>query len=303
MISIIVPVFNAEKFLARCIQSILEQTYEDFELILVDDGSTDSSRILCNKYAVKDRRVKAFHKLNGGANSARIMGLNNAIGEFVLFVDSDDCIHKETLEIFVNGIDENVDVVIANTNEDAIITGIEWAKKLLERKIRCEIWGSLYKRNMISEAFYCIPSDIVIGEDLLSNLYCSLKVNAVKLISSNAYMYTVDNPMSLVNTYKLSLEHERLFIDTVDNLLESSGVEELAFSMFMNKYFVLERLVFRGMNPYNESWVKNIMSQRFMFKSSLSFKENCLLSIPSSYICRHILKIGIYIKRVVRNRR
>ena len=86
MISIIVPVFNAEKFLDRCVQSILEQTYEKFELILVDDGSTDSSRMLCDKYAVNDKRVRSFHKLNGGANSARIMGLENAIGEFVFLL-------------------------------------------------------------------------------------------------------------------------------------------------------------------------------------------------------------------------
>ena len=229
------------------------------------------------------------------------MGLENAIGEFVVFVDSDDFICEDALEILKDGIDENVDVVIANTNENKIISGIKWAKKLLERKIRCEIWAGLYKRTMMLDAFCCIPSDIVIGEDLLANLYCSLKADAVKLINIEIYKYTIDNQMSLVNTYELSIEHERKFLEIAEMIVRASGVEDLSFSLFMNKYFVLERLVYRGIDPYKETWVKKIMKQRSMYKGSLSLKENCLLSIPSSFICGYILKIGMYIKGIIRS--
>ena len=90
LISIIVPVYNTEKYLHRCIDSILAQTYQDFELLLIDDGSKDSSGAICDEYAAKDARVRVFHKENGGVSSARNVGLDNARGEWITFVDADD---------------------------------------------------------------------------------------------------------------------------------------------------------------------------------------------------------------------
>lgn len=98
MISIIVPVYNTEKYLDQCIQSILSQTYTDYELLLVDDGSTDSSGVICDRYAEQDSRVREFHKPNGGVSSARNMGLDNARGEWIGWVDSDDYIDADMYE-------------------------------------------------------------------------------------------------------------------------------------------------------------------------------------------------------------
>lgn len=89
-ISVIVPVYNTEQYLPRCIDSILAQTFTDFELLLIDDGSKDSSGKICDESAAKDSRIRVFHKENGGVSSARNMGLNNAQGEWITFVDSDD---------------------------------------------------------------------------------------------------------------------------------------------------------------------------------------------------------------------
>ena len=89
-ISCIVPVYNVEKYLRRCVDSILNQTFTDFELILVDDGSPDNSPAICYEYAVKDSRIKVIHKVNGGVSSARNVGLDVAKGEWICFVDSDD---------------------------------------------------------------------------------------------------------------------------------------------------------------------------------------------------------------------
>ena len=112
MISVIVPVYNTEKYLDRCIQSVLAQTYTDFELLLVDDGSTDSSGAICDKYAEKDFRVRVFHKKNGGSSSARNMGLDNARGEWIAFVDSDDWIDSEMYsEMYALAERESVDAV------------------------------------------------------------------------------------------------------------------------------------------------------------------------------------------------
>ena len=94
-ISIIVPVYNVEKYLTRCIDSILTQTFTNFELILVDDGSTDKSGVICDSYEKKDKRVKVIHKKNQGVSEARNTGLNFAKGKKISFVDSDDYIYKE----------------------------------------------------------------------------------------------------------------------------------------------------------------------------------------------------------------
>lgn len=100
LISIIVPVYNAEKTLNRCVDSILQQTFTDWELLLINDGSKDSSGEICNEYARKDERIKVLHKENGGVSSARNVGLNNAEGEWIVFVDSDDWILEGFLENF-----------------------------------------------------------------------------------------------------------------------------------------------------------------------------------------------------------
>ena len=104
-VSIIVPVFNVEKYLSHCIDSILNQTYANFELILVDDGSTDNSGIICDEYATKDKRIKAFHKKNGGVSDSRNFGIDIASGKYLSFVDGDDLLDKRFLESLLKNID------------------------------------------------------------------------------------------------------------------------------------------------------------------------------------------------------
>lgn len=90
LISVIVPVYNVEKYLPRCIDSIIDQTFKNFELLLIDDGSKDKSGEICDEYAKRDNRIKVFHKENGGVSSARNVGLDSAKGEWIIFCDSDD---------------------------------------------------------------------------------------------------------------------------------------------------------------------------------------------------------------------
>ena len=105
VISVIVPVYNAEKYLNRCIDSILDQTFKDFELILVDDGSKDSSGDICEKYAGRDQRIKVIHQENKGQAAARNRGVLNAAGEWIAFVDADDMIQKQMLEYLYQAVD------------------------------------------------------------------------------------------------------------------------------------------------------------------------------------------------------
>ena len=111
-LSIIVPVFNVRNYLSDCIDSIISQSYSDFECILIDDGSTDGSGAICDEYAKKDSRIRVFHKENGGVSSARNIGLDNASGEWIYFVDSDDQILPGGLQTMVDCISDNVDIVL-----------------------------------------------------------------------------------------------------------------------------------------------------------------------------------------------
>lgn len=111
LISIIVPVYNVEGTLNRCIDSILNQTFSDWELFLIDDGCTDKSGKICDEYASKDGRIKVFHKENGGVSSARNVGLDNAKGEWITFCDSDDFVYSDWLKNYVDNISEGIDLI------------------------------------------------------------------------------------------------------------------------------------------------------------------------------------------------
>lgn len=113
VVSIIVPVFNTGQYLSQCIESILSQSYCSFELLLIDDGSTDESGAICDEYAKKDSRIRVFHKENGGVSSARNLGLDHASGEWIYFVDSDDQVLPGGLQTMVDCISNDVDIVLA----------------------------------------------------------------------------------------------------------------------------------------------------------------------------------------------
>ena len=176
LFSVIVPVYNVEKYLCQCIDSILSQTYEDFELILVDDGSSDSSGEICDSYAEKDRRVRVIHKENGGQSTARNVGVRNASGEFAVFLDSDDFFSNANfLEDVSNAVDVNTDVVLFRYckyygNEQMDECGISLAEldcsnkvKLLEELIRrdaffCSCWSKCTRMSILKD--YGIEFDI-----------------------------------------------------------------------------------------------------------------------------------------------
>ena len=115
LISIIVPVYNVEEYLKQCLDSILEQTFSDYEVILVNDGSTDNSGLICQEYAEKDSRIRYFEKENGGLSDARNYGIEQAQGEYLTFVDSDDFLDKMHLNVLYTAlVSNNVDISIVN---------------------------------------------------------------------------------------------------------------------------------------------------------------------------------------------
>ena len=154
-LSIIVPVYNVSNYLRGCIDSILSQSYPDFECILVDDGSTDESGLICDEYAARDSRIRVFHKENGGVSSARNLGLENAEGEWVYFVDSDDELLPDGLRIIVDCIRPDVDVVLAgyeSYDEDGTLKySIPDRVKIMLKKT--ESLSTLYERHALFYRF------------------------------------------------------------------------------------------------------------------------------------------------------
>ena len=114
-ISVIVPIYNMEKLMKKCLDSILAQTFQDYECLLIDDGSTDSSPAICDEYAIKDNRFKAFHKPNGGLSDARNYGLERAKGEYTIFFDPDDWVDEDCLkDMYAKALETNVDMVMCD---------------------------------------------------------------------------------------------------------------------------------------------------------------------------------------------
>ena len=241
-LSVIVPVYNTEKYLRECIDSILAQTFTDFELILVDDGSTDSSGAICDEYAAKDPRIQVIHQENGGATVARRSGVSCARGEYITFVDSDDWISKE---MYV--------VMMAQQPADIIICGIKRATNNGTYDMNCFIEAGNYDKQKLNESFYstmlfdydhCQPSihpslcnklirseiirnvihdvddSITYGEDALCSFACMLDAEQISVIGRSLYYYR-DNSESVSNVYNkhmlakmisLGTEFERQFL-------------------------------------------------------------------------------------------
>lgn len=181
MISIIVPVYKAEKYLHRCVDSILAQSYSDFELLLIDDGSKDSSGEICDEYAAKDFRVRVFHKENGGVSSARNIGLENAKGEWVTFCDADDYVTSDWLDSYREVMHENVDLAIQGyyiidkdkTIKKKLSQSIGYAVDekrrliaiLMTQGVYGYLWVKLFRRQIIEDNHISFDTNSTFRED------------------------------------------------------------------------------------------------------------------------------------------
>ena len=211
LFSIIVPVYNAEKFIRRNIESVLTQTEGDFELLLVDDGSRDSSLAICNEYAAADSRIKVLHKENGGVSSARNYGLDNASGDYVMFIDADDYITPNALEICRIYVPEydivRFSAIEINTNGKEGTLTIPYAETLNEyigqiirRRTIVAVWGGIFRRSLFEQHNIRFNTDIALGEDWLVSGILASKATNIKIESEHhCYIYDRSNENSCTN--------------------------------------------------------------------------------------------------------
>ncbi len=269
LISVIVPVFNVEQYLANCIKSILNQSFKDFELILVDDGSPDNSGEICEKYAQMDSRIKVVHHANGGLSFARNTGINAAKGDYLAFIDSDDFVFPHYLEILANACLENdadmsVCSMIRCSTKDSLV---DFTEKFPEdkyeifeddkmkvffttKKINTMAWGKLYKRFIFESIKFPINK---YNEDVYTTYKTIHLANKVVCCDYPGYVYRM-NEKSIINE-AFSLKK----MDPVEGCLERAE--------FIEQHY-----------PH---------LKKYAYRSVVRFSNQALLSMGKSLECNH----------------
>lgn len=254
-ISIIVPIYNVEKYLKECLDSLINQTYSNLEIILVDDGSTDNCPTICNEYAKMDTRIKVIHKKNAGLSEARNSGMEISTGEYIAFVDSDDYVRKDMYEKMMISINEKkADIVMSgfsriddNKNiidfllpldknfysDKEILEGIllpmigSLPKDTLDVKIEMSVWKCLYSNEIIKKhQLRFISERKYISEDIIFHLEYFKYVNRLAIVNEALYVYRLNNT-SLTKKYNPNrFEKEKILYLEINNRITEINIEQ-----------------------------------------------------------------------------
>lgn len=319
IISIIVPVYNAERFLAGCIDSLLIQSYFDLEILLIDDGSTDQSSYFCDQYSLRDNRIRVFHKKNGGVSSARNLGLENAKGEYVMFLDSDDLMEPEMCSLMVEIMQSReADIVICGTKETG---GSIWAplkdkdyslpelkengSYLIGTELLSPPWNKIYKRSLIKNKF---DERTSFGEDLIFNLTYLRECKKIAFIPATPYFHTKDNCESLSSkVYPRRLNEIELYRTALVEFFPScnSAVNQ----KYIHDLSVYSRLLFkaneRGLDaivPGLNYWRVHTALSSSMILNSNEVLSNKLILLGMNFGLWRFVKILLTLSVTIRNK-
>lgn len=263
LISVIVPVYNCEMYLNQCVESIINQTYSNLEIVLVDDGSTDDSGKICDEYSEKDHRVVVLHTVNGGAASARNKGLNVAKGEYITFVDSDDWIESDMyhsmLELlknnsadvakvgFIKEYENNSSIVLGN-EYDGIYLKDEAVKKFLyhENEFCGGVWDKLYKRELFDNVRF---PEKLITEDYYVNALIYANLNRIAVSSKAYYHYRMqENSVCHQPVNSHTFDEIETAKKLIDYYKENNVAQQKDYNYYLahSYYDVLYNLVIKG---------------------------------------------------------
>ena len=287
MITIIVPIYQVKPFLYKCVNSILCQTYKQFELLLIDDGSTDGSAVICDEYAREHDNVKVIHKQNGGVSSARNKGIDIAEGDYIMFVDADDYVSPTMCENLVSYTDESTDIIISGFIEvfgkkqetikvsDNISCSVDNLKQNFDLYYRLPLLNSpfakLYKRSLLKDIRF--NSNVSMGEDFLFNLECYKRSNNIKFIPNADYYYNCTNMGSATKKYKQ--EYFNCYINCYEEGKRFKYGEIKFTNDALDETFCSNCLYFVQTTVYN---VKNKKEMQFRLKGvldNLYFQNVC----------------------------
>ena len=294
-ISILVPVYNVEQYLPRCIESVLAQDFQDWEMILVDDGSPDKCPQICDEYSQKDLRIKVLHKKNGGLVSARQAGFLLAKGKYILHLDSDDWLMPHAITTLYNYAEQGDYDIVRGCNRRVYddgsytiergrfykgeVTGSEqYLEKVITADFETYLWGALYRRELFSKDVFEPMLRISTGEDWLTNIAIGKNVRKILCVEDVVYNYYI-NSNSMMQQQVCSLEYADRMKDILELLTADASdyikhlvkcnriaayinclfVPELPFSW---KHYKSVRKELKLAN--NESDVEKIMDKKFL---------------------------------------
>lgn len=324
-ISVIIPVYNVEVFLDKCMDSVLNQTFTDFEILLIDDGSTDTSGSICDKYARADKRVKVFHQKNGGVSAARNVGLKAAVGEWITFIDPDDYVSGNFLLGLSASINDDIDLVIGGYltfSADGISSGLTFLAATFVgediRRIFSETnfinfgqpWGKLFRTEIIKREALRFDTALAMSEDRLFLYDFMNQAAGITFLPVNAYYYNTAGGLSK----KTQTCHQEIY--RLNALCTSANKLKEKFSLSNIEYkpiFVIHLSILMGIvnNCYR---IDSSMNDRLKFIKEIhnkfindnelvkqvKLKEvgiSCFLFINRCYLLFDFCKIlSVYIK-------
>lgn len=228
LVTIVVPIYNVEAYLHECVDSILGQSYSNLEIILVDDGSLDSSGKICDFYSTQDNRIKVIHKLNGGLSSARNSGIEIANGDFIAFVDSDDYIHPKMIERMVDlACLYNASIICCDYTSTEF-TDKKIVSKVLDNRraicrlfddngFKCFAWNKIYRRNLFKDILY--PQG-KLYEDIQTTYKLFKMVDKIIYTKDDLYYYRIRE--NSISRYKFS-ERDRDLLEAINNVMNDSN--------------------------------------------------------------------------------
>lgn len=313
-ISVCVPVYNADLYLEECIKSILDQTFQDFELILVDDGSTDHSPAICDEWAQNSSIIRTIHTVNSGDTAARGAGAALAKGEWVLFVDADDTLPKDSLSILAEGTKENTDIVVGFLFETEwppyFIANDDWRKKMIIGDIiLCSPCARLFRRTILSEKSFYLIHPRRAGTDMVMNERIAFSTEKpVLILNRKVYEYKI-LPNSLSHSAKWTSEMIMIHYEDIFDAVPSDQVQKMMPALIESRLKSIQQICLsqtkRGLasTPYIDRLRKDIKECHF----PLSFVQRLSAYYPDSFFTtfihrfRYRMTVGKeFIQRMIR---
>lgn len=272
-ISVIVPVYNAEKYIEECIQSVIVQDYKNWELVLVNDGSTDASGEICDKISSIDHRIKVIHQENQGVTKARANGFFSSTGEYIYFIDADDFIERDTLGYMLSLFKEGVDIVVSDCKDNMNLSWEEYAQCLLKHELLA-VFMKLYRRRLFDEYVFDTPRYFRCGEDFLMQLRILKNICGTifcDISSKYHYRYVAD---SVSKTFIPDMEYEIKLMRQVSDIIRILPAStKLNYAHFKFEISYLGGMIgLRYPIPFNEQWVVDIVEKSKNYRLTLHEK-------------------------------
>ena len=320
MISVIVPVYNVEKYIDECVESLINQTHKEFEVVLVDDGSTDSSGQKCDKWAEKDSRIKVIHKPNGGLRDAWICGCNNSNGDHIMFLDGDDYLKINSIEVLNDAIARyNADCIqfeytyitdgkaeTRTKNHFEIMSGDELREKALYNWFKTSINDSqwdygrttkLYSAELIKKIIPVIDKKISVAEDFEMSLWLVLFCQKYVVLEGQ-YLYCwrfVDNSMSR-NVSQEYIDKHLYFFSLIEKFAVSNNIPHDSIDIIIDNIWaqVTIATISRKISFQNKYHYLKIIKSHY-YKDSNIFHLADKYSTFTKYSLKYIARIGCFV--------